>query len=116
MFALVSNMPTQDPAYRPKCAAAECSNRAEGDLRLAGQVITAAQHIGEREGACFQAGQQVRTGGTRLASLLQRRLALLGGQGRECHEGFLSTSRAGTAASGTSRPSWRATAAVRAAA
>ena len=27
-----------------------------GDLRLAGDVIIAGQHIGEREGACFQAG------------------------------------------------------------
>jgi hypothetical protein len=50
-----------------------------GDLRLAGEVIIAAQHIGEREGACFQAGQQGRSGGARLTSLLQRGLALLGG-------------------------------------
>src|SRR5450755_3218624 len=61
-----------------------------GDLRLAGQVIIAAQHISEREGACFQVGQQGRPGGARLASLLQRFLALLGGQDRQCHEGFLS--------------------------
>jgi hypothetical protein len=27
-----------------------------GDFRLAGQVIIAGQHIGEREGACFQVG------------------------------------------------------------
>jgi hypothetical protein len=50
-----------------------------GDPRLAGQIIIAAQHIGEREGACFQASQQVRPRGARLASLLQHRLALLGG-------------------------------------
>jgi len=49
-----------------------------GDLRLSGQVIIAAQDIGEREGACCQAGQQVRPLGARLASLLQRCLALLG--------------------------------------
>jgi len=84
-----------------------------GDLRLAGEVIIAAQHIGEREGACFQVGQQGRSGGARLTSLLQRGLALLGGQDRECHEGFLSVSRAGTAASWMSRPSWRAMATVR---
>jgi hypothetical protein len=41
-------------------------------------IIIAAQHIGEHEGACFQAGQQVRPGGARGARLLQRRLALLG--------------------------------------
>src|SRR5258708_28126454 len=60
---------------------ADARQRADdlGDLRLAGEVIIAAQHIGERAGACFQVGQQGRPGGARLASLLQRCLALLGG-------------------------------------
>jgi hypothetical protein len=69
------------------------------DLRLAGEVIITAQHAGEREGACFHVGQQNRPGSARLARLRQRFLALLGGQGRQCHEGFLSVRRAGTAAS-----------------
>jgi hypothetical protein len=60
---------------------ADARQRADdlGDFRLAGQVIIAAQHIGEREGACFQAGQQRGPVGARLTSLLQRSLALLGG-------------------------------------
>src|SRR6266498_1593059 len=86
------------------------------DLRLAGEVIIAAQHTGEREGARFHAGQQGRPGGARLARLRQRFLALLGDRTGSAMEGFLSMSRAGTAASGMSCPSWRVPATTRAAA
>jgi hypothetical protein len=68
------------PHDRSGAGLADAGQRADdlGDLRLAGEIIVAAQYIGEREGA-FRAGQQVRSGGARLASLLQRCLALLGG-------------------------------------
>src|SRR5258706_1476845 len=96
---------------------ADARQRADdlGDLRLAGQVIIASQHIGEREGACFQVGQQGRPGGARLASLLQRFLALLRGQDRECHDGFLSVTPRRDGGISDVTPSWRATRTMRAA-
>src|SRR5260221_8527161 len=125
MFALTGTQTTDaalsgDPGAlhdRSGAGLADARQRADelGDLRLAGQVIIASQHIGEREGACFQVGQQGRPGGARLASLLQRFLALLGGQDRECHEGFLSVRPRRDGGISDVTPSWRATGTMRAA-
>jgi hypothetical protein len=89
LFALTGTQTTDaalsgDPGAlhdRSGAGLADARQRADdlGDPRLAGQVIIAAQHISEGEGACSQAGQQGRSGGARLTSLLQRCLALLGG-------------------------------------
>ena len=89
MFTLAGTQTTDaapggDPGAlhdRSGAGLADARHRAHdlGNFRLAGQVIIAAQHIGERQGACFQAGQQGRPVGARLTSLLQRSLAVLGG-------------------------------------